>query len=135
MTRLIIAALALALTACAGAAGTVNSAGTIAAGTADAIGVAPPATHADRTVLDEQGMMAVELAYRAARVAVETGVDAGIIRGATASRFAALDRRAYAAVGVVRAAYRAGNAPSYRNALSEAQAAISGLLALTSKGT
>ena len=63
-----------------------------------------PASVADKAVLDEQGALAAELAYKAARIAIETGVDAGFIRGATAARFAALDAKAYAALGVVRRA-------------------------------
>lgn len=132
MKRLILLALSLSLAACTG--GAINSAGSVAATTADAIGVAPPSEHADKTVLDEQGMLAAELAYKAARVAVEIGVDAGLIRGETATRVAAIDDQAYAALGVARSAYRAGNAQSYKNALRDAQAAISGLLALTGKG-
>jgi hypothetical protein len=98
------------------------------------VGVPPPATVADKTVLDEQGILACELAYKAARIAVETGVDAGLIKGQAATRFASLDNRAYAALGVARAAYRTGNAASYAEALRQAQTAISGLLALTGKG-
>lgn len=93
-----------------------------------------PSAVADKTVLDEQGALAAELAYKAARIAVETGVDAGLIKGATASRVASLDSKAYAALGKVRAAYRAGNAASYASALTEARTAISALLALTGKG-
>lgn len=129
--RLILIAACLALAGCA--APLTTGAG-IAASTADAVGVAPPAALADQTTLDEQGMLAAELAYKAARIAVETGVDAGLIKGETASRIAALDSTAYAALGAARSAYRAGNAASYKNALREAQAAISGLLALAGKG-
>lgn len=130
MKRLILLALPLALAACTTPLAT--GAG-VAASTADAVGIKPPVVQADKTVLDETAMTAMENFYRAARIAVETGVDAGMIKGATASRFAALDNRAYAALGVVRSAYRSGNAVSYRSALTEAQAAISGLLALTGK--
>lgn len=131
MNRLILAlAAALALSGCAVAPATVASAG---ATVADSVGVPPPATAADRTVLDEKAMTGVELAYKAARIAVETGVDAGLIKGAAAARFAALDSQAYRALGAVRAAYRAGNAASYRAALTEAQAAIGAVLALTGK--
>jgi len=92
-----------------------------------------PSTLADKTVLDEQGALAAELAYKAARLAVETGVDAGVIKGANATRFAALDSKAFAALQTVRAAYRAGNATTYSAALTQARAAISDLLALTGK--
>lgn len=92
-----------------------------------------PGAVADKTVLDEQGALAAELAYKAACVAIETGLDAGLIRGATAARVAALDAKAYAALGVVRKAYAAGNATSYATALIAARAAIANLLTLTGK--
>ena len=92
-----------------------------------------PGAIADKTVLDEQGALAAELAYKAARIALETGVDAGVIRGATAARIAALDAKAYAALRVVRRAYEAGNATSYAAALVTVRAAIADLLTLTGK--
>ena len=92
-----------------------------------------PSAVADKTVLDEQGVLAVELAYKAARLAVETAVDAGVIHSERATLFAALDKRAYAAVQAVRTAYAAGNATSYANALVTARSAVEQLLALTGK--
>lgn len=92
-----------------------------------------PGAVANKTVLDEQGALAAELAYKAARVAIETGVDAGLIRGATAAKVATLDAKAYAALGVVRKAYEAGNAASYNAAIVTARAAITDLLTLTGK--
>ena len=92
-----------------------------------------PASVADKTMLDEQGALAAELAYQAARVAIETGVDAGFIHGATAERIAALDVKAYAALGVVRRAYEAGNAQSYAAGLTSARSAIAELLTLIGK--
>jgi len=101
-----------------------------------ALGSLPPtpAQAADRTILDEQGALTVELAYSAVRLAVETGVDVGIIRGANATRFAELDRRAYAAVLAVRAAYRAGNADSYAAAQTLALDAVAQLFAVAEQG-
>lgn len=87
-----------------------------------------PVEGADQTVLDEQAMLAAEVAYKAARLAVEAGVDAGLVHGERATRLAAADRAAYAALGQLRAAYRAGNASSYASALSEAQGAISSMI-------
>jgi hypothetical protein len=91
-----------------------------------------PQAVANETVLDEQAILAVELAYKAARLACETGVDAGAIRGANAARFAEIDNRAYAAVQTARRAYRAGNATGYGAALAEARAAINEMLNLLS---
>jgi hypothetical protein len=92
-----------------------------------------PVEVADRVGLDEQGALSAELAYKAARTAVELGVDAGVIRGERATQIAALDRKAYSALTAVRAAYRAGNAASYSAALTEARTAITTLLALTGR--
>ncbi|WP_257554156.1 hypothetical protein [Sphingobium sp. CFD-2] len=121
MKRISPLCLLLALSACGGITNAVN-------------GIpASPTTVANSTTLDEQGVLAAELAYKAARVAVETGVDAGLIKGPTAAKVAQLDRRAFAALGVVRKAYAAGNAASYASALTRARAAIADLLTLTGK--
>lgn len=90
--------------------------------------IAGPGPVAEATALDEKVAVSVELAYRAARVAMETGVDAGLIKGARATQVAGLDNRAYAAVLAVRAAYKAGNAASYATAAVEAQTAVSAML-------
>lgn len=94
----------------------------------------PPATVADKTVLDEQALLSLELAYKAARIAVETGVDAGIIKGATATRFAALDNAAFLGLAVARQAYSAGNARSYAEAITSGRGAVTDLLTLAGKG-
>jgi hypothetical protein len=118
MKRMILAALApLALCGCAGLSALTSL-------------PAAPVAVANETTLDEQGALAVELAYKAARLAMETGVDAGAIRGETAVRVAELDNTAYAAVLAARRAYRAGNATSYGAALAEARGAISQMLNL-----
>lgn len=88
-----------------------------------------PGQVADATVLDEQGALGVELAYKAFRTALEVATDAGVLRGATATKAAALDNRAYGAVQAARAAYRAGNAASYTQAVTDARAAINAALA------
>lgn len=119
---------ALALAGCGVNAGTVASTGATAA---DVVGVPPPVTVADRTSLDERGLLALELAYKAARIAVEISVDTKVVWGATAARVADYDQQAFLALSVARGAYRTGNASSYRTALDEAQAAISQLLSLT----
>lgn len=89
-----------------------------------------PGQVANTTVLDEKLAIAVEGAYKAARTVIEAATDAGLIRGATATRAALLDNQAYAAVQRVRAAYRAGNATSYAAAYKEATGLIADLLAL-----
>lgn len=88
-----------------------------------------PGVIAGQTVLDERAALSVELAYKAFRTALEIAVDAGALKGTAASKAAALDNRAFAAVGAVRAAYRAGNAASYVAAVDEARAGIAAALA------
>lgn len=84
--------------------------------------VTAPAQIADRTTLDEQAALAVELAYQAAATAVlATGAE-------KRADVRAADQRAYAAVKAVRAAYDAGNAASYLAATVSARAAVASLL-------
>lgn len=128
MHRLILAALvALAIlpaTACTKA-DAIRTAGSVAAATADAAGVPAPATAANRTTLDEKAAIALEKAYtlsaKAASLAIRTGV---VSSPSTIARIGDLNRKAYAAVVATRAAYRAGNATSYRRAFAEAMDAI-----------
>lgn len=87
-----------------------------------------PGAIADTTVLDERGAIAVESAYRAAGLALETAVDTGLLRGSAATRAATLEQRAYDAVLAARAAYDAGNASSYADALVKARAAVAAAL-------
>lgn len=89
-----------------------------------------PGAVANTTVLDEKLAITVEGAYKAARLVIETATDAGLIRGANATKAAAIDNKAYAAVQRVRAAYRTGNAASYDAAYKEASGLIGDLLAL-----
>lgn len=98
-----------------------------------AIGLVPPApvAVAQTTKLDEQVALSVELAYKGARLAVSTGIKAGLIKGPLAGRIAAADDAAYKAVLTVRAAYDAGNAASYDIAAERARAAIADVISLT----
>lgn len=81
-----------------------------------------PATVADATTLDEKAAIGVELGYQAAaQLALATGA-------ARSERVKSADRRAYAAVKAVRAAYNAGNASSYPTAAIAAHEAVAALL-------
>lgn len=111
MKRMILASLALTLSACV-----------------TPTLPASPAVVADRTVLDEQAGLAIELAYEAAGTAVLTANRAGLIPATLKPRIAAADRKAFAAVQAVRAAYDAGNATSYATALTIARGAVTDLL-------
>ena len=119
MRKLIIAALApLALAGCSTLANIPAS----------------PNVVADKTLLDERGAIAVESAYKAAGLALETAVDAGALSGADAAKAAKLEQRAYDAVRAVRAAYDAGNASGYGAALVEARAAVAAALLAVNGG-
>lgn len=94
-------------------------------------GIPPaPAAVADRTVIDEQAALSVELAYQAAALAIATAADFGALNGERATRAAAIDRAAYRAVLATRAAYDAGNTTSYGAAAQSARTQIAALLAL-----
>lgn len=94
-------------------------------------GIPPaPAAVADRSVIDEQAALSVELAYQAAALALSTAADFGALTGERATRAAAIDRAAYRAVLATRAAYDAGNATSYGAAAASARTQIAALLAL-----
>lgn len=97
---------------------------------AETIATTGPAAFADRTVLDEKAVTGVELAYKAARTAVELAVDLGRIKGASATVWRERNRKAYTAVQKARTAYRAGNALSYGAAVDEATSLVSDLLSL-----
>lgn len=114
MIRMLIAAAALALSACA------------------SVPAAPPAPIdlTARTTLDEKGAIACETAYTAAARAAALAIRAGVVREpATIQRIGELDRQAYAAVLATRAAYDAGNASSYVTAFTRANAGVRALLA------
>lgn len=98
-------------------------------------GIPPtPSEASDRTTLDERALLGLELSYQAARTATELAVDAGAIKGATATRVAKLDRDAYSALKAARDAYGAANASSYGEALERARTAVSGILGLVKGG-
>lgn len=89
-------------------------------GCASLTAVPVPATVANTTILDEQGVIAVGLGYKTFRIAVETGINAGIIKGSLATKVAALDNQLFAAVQTADAAYQAGNATNLAAALANA---------------
>lgn len=132
MRYLLIPALALALSACTGM-GTLDTATNAGAAAADIAGVTPPAAYADKTVMDETGMRSAELLYKTARMVVELGVDSGRLKGANAATAARFDNEAYRLLGVMRTAYRAGNAGSWRTALGEMKAIVASINTITAK--
>lgn len=90
-----------------------------------------PGVVASQTALDEKTLLAVELGYKGARTAMELAVDLGRLKGENAGKAQVFNRRAYAAVLAMRAAYRAGNSSTWLDAYAEAQAAIAGILSLS----
>lgn len=77
-----------------------------------------PSTVSNKTVLDEQAGITVNLAYKAWRVLVEAGVKSGQIKGQLAGRIADIDNQLYSAVQAVDAAYAAGNSADYAAAIT-----------------
>lgn len=132
--------IATSLAACAPAAhpDIANNATEPIANRADATGLPCPSNATGNSIsnstrLDERLALGVEGAYAAARTAAELAVDAGIVKGAAATRLRAANKRAYDAVQAVRAAYCAGNQTSYVGAAVKATEAVSAFLA-NSKG-
>lgn len=78
-----------------------------------------PGTVADQTINDERAALGVEVMYQGWRSAVTTGVELGLVKGELAGRLQALDTRIYAAVGVARRAYDAGQSASYAMAAAQ----------------
>lgn len=124
MKRFLLAAIALSLSACV-------TAGPV--GSTTPTSVLAPVTYADRTAVDEQVGVGIELGYKAFRTALELGVDTGVIKGANAVRAKAADATAYRAVQVFRQAYDTANASDLLLAARSANIAIAQALA-TIKG-
>lgn len=119
MKRLLIALVALTLAAC----GTTS-------GLNDLITTPPaPATYANRTAADEQAAVAVENGYKAFRLAIELGVDSGVIKGARATMVAKADQCAYNALLIFREAYRTANSTNLLAAGRSANIAIAQAIA------
>ncbi len=114
MKRILISLSALALVAC--------TPGYITPGLGSVI--VAPVEYANRTAMDEQAAVGVELGYKAFRQTIELGVDSGFIKGERAARAAAADRRAYAALLVVRQAYKTANAQDFLMAIRSGNIAI-----------
>jgi len=94
-----------------------------------------PRNAAEQTVLDEKAAIAVEAAWATAGTLIETGVDAGLIKGETARRVNDLDAKAERAVKAARSAYDAGNADDYNEAVIEAISIINEITALVNGET
>lgn len=122
--RLIVAAAALSLAACA-TMGAIRTGAGMAAATADAAGVAVPAT-TTRTMIDEKALTIAAKGVSAAAVSVSALVKVGAIKAGTplAQSIACSLDGARDAVNAAEAARQVGNATSYTAALARAETAI-----------
>lgn len=77
-----------------------------------------PATYAQLTTADEQVAVTAHQGYKAFRLAVETGVKAGFIKGAVATKVADLDNLLFTGLTAIDNAYAAGNATSFHDAVA-----------------
>lgn len=82
-------------------------------------GVANPSTAANLTKRDEQAVNTAELAYKGFRLTVETGVNAGLIKGQLAGKLRELDNQLYSKLVLVETAYNAANATSLTAAIAD----------------
>jgi hypothetical protein len=117
MKRLLIAFAALSLTSCT------------AADVSHAVGIPTPVEYAARTAVDEQVGVGIENAYKGFRLALELGVDSGVITGARATAARAANNCAYRAVLVFRQAYKTANSADLLAAARSANIAIEQALA------
>lgn len=80
----------------------------------------------EHSIKDEQALIAVNASYKGFRLGVETGVQAGLIKGELASKIAAVDNKAFAAILSLDTVYRTCNGDlgaaltSANNAIAEA---------------
>lgn len=86
--------------------------------------VPTPSSLAEQTKIDEQSINTLELAYKTWRLAVETGINAGQIKGQLAGRVAQLDNQLYQALVAAETAYKGANAASYDAAVANFNVAL-----------
>lgn len=89
-----------------------------------------PVELASRTAADEQIAIGVENGYKAFRLAIELGVDTGVIKGTRATLAAAADQRAYAALLTLRTAFKTANATDFLTAARAANSAVEQAIAV-----
>lgn len=109
MRKFILIACALSLSGCAA---TLNRV------------IPAPATYAQLTKADEEAAITAELGYKAFRIAVETGVKAGFIKGENALTISELDDKLYLALTILEQAYKTGNATQFTAARSDFNALL-----------
>lgn len=128
MRSLIIAAAALCLGACATTGGQTgypinDPSGTHPSSTGSAT-VGSPADIAAKTIVDEKLAIGAEESYKTFRLAVELGVQAGVVHGQLATKMRETDSQLFSALGLIRNAYSIGNATDFQSAVSAFNAAL-----------
>lgn len=83
-----------------------------------------PVEIADKTKLDEQGMLSAESLYTAANNLAGLALDVGALNADQRARLKIADNRAYGALLTLRSAYRAGNSSGYFRAVGELTDAV-----------
>lgn len=78
-----------------------------------------PSDVASQTKIDEQVAVGADLAYKGFRLAVETGVSSGIIKGQLAAKLADVDNRLFSAYTLVADAYATANSQSLAQAIGK----------------
>lgn len=81
----------------------------------------PPIAIAETTTMDEKTSLAIEVLYRGLGGLLEAAVDGGRLKGEAAERADRIDGKIAFYVGMARAAYDAGNAQGYAEALRRAR--------------
>lgn len=120
MIKMFVAACLALLSACAQLPPPVPAASVpIAVAVADST-LPPPAAIADLTTADEKTALAIEIAYKAVGSLYEAALDSRRLSVAAVARADALDAQAHDLVRAARAAYDAGNAASYGDAVERA---------------
>lgn len=90
---------------------------------------------ADQTKVDEQLAIGANLGYKAFRLAVETGVQSGFIKGTLATKVADVDSRLFGLIQTIDSAYKSGNSQSLAGAVAAFNTTLAqGNALITGKG-
>lgn len=83
-----------------------------------------PVEVANSTTIDDSAAIAVESLNKAWLTLIDVGINAGVIKGDTATKVLAIDDRITQAITAARLAYAAGNAETFTEALRKLRAAV-----------
>jgi hypothetical protein len=83
------------------------------------ISAVAPVAVANHTTADEVALRSAEQAYKLSRTILELAADSGALKGSNATKAAAFDNQAYAALTAARTAYAAFNSPGLLSAASK----------------